>query len=102
MEKNVKKFSWSELFANETGKTSATAFCGVIVCISGTLTFVLGCIDKMWVTHTVDVINQSIMFVTIGVALMGVRKVIDSKNPQNSNQPDPNQYPQDPNQMINS
>jgi hypothetical protein len=97
MERLKKKFSWGELFSNESGKTSSTAFCGVVICISGTLTFVLGCIDKMWVTHTIDVINQSIMFVGIGAALMGVRKVVDTKNPV-----DPNQYPQDPNQMINS
>ncbi len=97
MERNKKKFSLGELFSNESGKTSATAFCGVIICISGTLTFVLGCIDKMWITNTIDVITQSIMFVGIGAALMGVRKVVDSKNTV-----DPNQFQEDPNQMINS
>ena len=98
MERIKKKFSWGELFSNETGKTSATAFCGVVICISGTLTFVLGCIDKMWVTHTIDVINQSIMFVTIGAALMGVRKVVDSKS-----QPQIQQLPEQPqDQMIQS
>ena len=95
MARNISKFSWAELFSNESGKTSATAFCGVVICVSGTLTFVLGCIDKMWITNTIDVITQSIMFVGIGVTLMGVRKVVDSKNPT-----DP--YPQDPNQMIQS
>jgi hypothetical protein len=49
----------------------------------------------MWITNTIDVITQSIMFVGIGATLMGVRKVVDSKNPT-----DP--YPQDPNQMIQS
>jgi hypothetical protein len=98
MQRSKKQFSWSELFSNETGKTSSTAFCGVVICVAGTLTFILGCFDKMWVTKSLDVINQSIMFVGIGAALMGVRKVVDSKNPI-----DPNQFPQeDPNQMINS
>jgi hypothetical protein len=102
MAKDISKFSWAELFSNESGKTSATAFCGVVICISGTLTFVLGCIDKMWVTHTIDVINQSIMFVTIGAALMGVRKVVDSKI-QPQIQQIPEQLPEQPqDQMIQS
>jgi hypothetical protein len=98
MARKLDRFSWGELFSNESGKTSATAFCGVIICLAGTATFVLGCIDKMWITHSLDVINQSIMFVTIGAALMGVRKVVDTKNPVPP-LADQNQ-PQD--EMINS
>lgn len=78
MLRNIKEFSWAELFSNESGKTSATAFCGVVICISGTLCFVLGCIDKMYVSKTIDIITQSIVFVGIGATLMGVRKVFDS------------------------
>jgi hypothetical protein len=96
MEKNKKKFSWSELFSNETGKTSATAFCGVVICISGTLCFILGCLDKMYVSKTVDIITQSIVFVGIGATLMGVRKVYDSKSPSQQPQNDEEM------QMINS
>ena len=84
MERNKKKFSWSELFSNESGKTSATAFCGVVICISGTLCFVLGCLDKMYVSKTVDIITQSIVFVGIGATLMGVRKVFDTSKPQST------------------
>lgn len=79
MLRNIKQFSWAELFSNESGKTSATAFCGVVICMCGTLCFVLGCIDKMYVSKTVDIITQSIVFVGIGATLMGVRKVYDSK-----------------------
>ena len=81
------KFSFTEMFSNENGKTSGTAFCGVIICIVGTITFFLGCIDKMWVTHTVDVISQSIVFVGIGATLMGVRKVFDIKKPESETPP---------------
>jgi|LakMenEpi03Aug12_release.lakeMendotaPanAssembly.Ray.scaffolds.fasta_scaffold306852_4 hypothetical protein len=98
MEKNKKKFSWSELFSNESGKTSATAFCGVVICLSGTATFVLGCVDKMWITHTIDVITQSIVFVGIGATLMGVRKIYDVKaTVQDTSNNQPEDY-----QMINS
>jgi len=84
MLKNIKEFSWAELFSNESGKTSATAFCGVVICISGTLCFVLGCVDKMYVSKTIDIITQSIVFVGIGATLMGVRKVFDSRKTEES------------------
>lgn len=73
------KFSWGELFSNDSGKTSGTAFVGVIICLVGTLCFLLGCIDKMWISKDIDVITQSITFVLIGASLMGLRKVVTSK-----------------------
>lgn len=82
---NVSKFSFHEIFSNNDGKSSGTAFVGVIVSLVGTLCFFLGCIDKMWITHTVDVITQSIVLVGIGAALLGVRKVVSSKTPSESN-----------------
>ena len=27
---NISKFSWAELFSNDNGKTSGTAFCGIV------------------------------------------------------------------------
>jgi hypothetical protein len=77
---NISKFSWGELFSNDTGKTSGTAFCGIIICLVGSLCFLLGCIDKMWISHSIDIITQSIVFVGIGAALMGVRKVVGQKS----------------------
>lgn len=78
---NISKFSLAEIFSNNDGKSSGTAFTGVIICLVGTLCFFLGCIDKMWITHTTDVITQSIVLVGIGAALLGVRKVVSSKTP---------------------
>ena len=77
---NISKFSWSELFSNDSGKTSGTAFCGIIICLVGSLCFLLGCVDKMWISHSIDIITQSIVFVGIGAALMGVRKVVGQKS----------------------
>jgi len=77
---NINKFSWAELFNNGSGKTSGTAFCGIIICMTGTLCFFLGCLDKIFISSSIhDVIPQSIMFVGIGAGLLGVRKVVDSK-----------------------
>jgi len=76
---NISKFSWAEMFSNDNGKTSATAFSGWIICIIGSICFLLGCIDKMWISNSVDIITQSIVFVTIGAALLGVRKMQNNK-----------------------
>lgn len=76
---DISKFSWPELFSNSTGKTSASAFCGVIICLVGTLCFFLGCIDKMWISNSIDIITQSITFVLIGASLLGIRKIASSK-----------------------
>jgi len=77
---NISKFSWAELFSNDNGKTSGTAFVGIIICLVGALCFFLGCIDKMWISHSIDIISQSIVFVGIGATLMGVRKVVGQKS----------------------
>jgi hypothetical protein len=82
---NKSKFSWVEAFSNGNGKTSATAICGVTICFAGTFCFVLGCIDRMFFTSSIDIVTQSILFVGIGAGLLGVRKVVDSKgSSQNS------------------
>lgn len=79
---NPSKFSWGELFSNENGKTSGSGFVGVIVSLVGTLCFFLGCIDKMWISNSIDIITQSIVLVGIGTTLLGVRKVVgNDKNP---------------------
>jgi hypothetical protein len=53
---------------------------GIIISLVGTLCFLLGCIDKMWISQTIDIISQSIVLVGIGATLLGVRKVVSSNN----------------------
>lgn len=77
---DISKFSFSEMFSNDNGKTSGTAFVGVIICLSGTLCFLLGVVDKMFLSKTIDIISQSITFVLIGASLMGVRKIVGGKS----------------------
>jgi hypothetical protein len=111
MKPDISKFSWAELFSNETGKTSASGFTGVVICLVGTLCFFLGCIDKMFISKEIDIITQSIVFVGIGVALLGVRKVAKSGNHKEKSsvekvvQTQPEQIqpqPEQPVQQINS
>ena len=79
MKPSVSKFSWAEAFSNNNGKTSASAICGFVICIVGSVCFLLGSIDKMFLTQSIDVITQSIAFVMIGAALLGLRKVVSNK-----------------------
>jgi hypothetical protein len=60
--------------SNSDGKTSASGTMGILICTIGTLCFFLGCIDKMFLAKDIDVITQSIIFVGIGVGLLGYRK----------------------------
>ena len=80
MKPNISKFSWAELFSNNDGKTSGSGFAGVTICLVGTLCFLLGCIDKMFISKGIDIITQSIIFVGIGATLLGARKFLASKD----------------------
>jgi hypothetical protein len=106
MKPNISKFSWAELFSNETGKTSASGFAGVVISLVGTLCFFMGCIDKMFFTNSVDIITQSIILVGIGVTLLGVRKVTKSGNVHRKEKEETttqsNTIQQEPIQQINS
>ena len=70
----IDRFSFAQMTSNGNGKTSASGTMGVLICIVGTLCFFLGCVDKMSLTKDIDVITQSIIFVGIGVGLLGYRK----------------------------
>lgn len=70
----IERFSFAQMTSNENGKTSASGTMGVLISFIGTLCFLLGCIDKMFLGNDIDVITQSIIFVGIGVGLLGYRK----------------------------
>lgn len=76
---DISKFSFAEMCSNENGKTSGSGTIGVIVSLTGSLTFLLGALDKMFFSGTVDILTQSIMVITIGVGLLGYRKSVDKK-----------------------
>lgn len=76
---DVSKFSWAEIFSDNNGKSSGTAFCGIYIILISGICFLFGCIDKIWITHTTDIVSQSLAFCAIGAGLMGVRKVMNSK-----------------------
>lgn len=77
---DIKKFSLGEMTSNNDGKTSATSSAGVYIIFIGGLCFLLGCIDKMFLDKSLDIINQSVMFTTIGAALLGVKNITARKS----------------------
>ncbi len=74
----MEKFSFAQLTSNSDGKTSGSGTAGLYVVFIGGICFLLGCIDKMFLGNNVDILTQSIIFVSIGSALLGYRKSKDS------------------------
>ena len=74
---NIKKFSFAEMTSNSSGKTSGSGTAGLYIVFIGGLTFLMGCVDKMFLNKDIDVITQSIVLVGIGATLLGYRKSKD-------------------------
>jgi hypothetical protein len=75
---NIQKFSFAEMTSNSSGKTSGSGTAGLYIVFIGGLTFLMGCIDKMFLNKDIDVITQSIILVGIGATLLGYRKSKDN------------------------
>lgn len=74
----MEKFSFGQLTSNSDGKTSGSGTAGLYIVFIGGICFFLGCIDKMFLDKNVDILTQSIIFISIGAALLGYRKSKDS------------------------
>ena len=90
--KDISKFSWPEMTSNETGKTSASGTIGVIISLVGALGFLFGIADKMFLNKSVEILDQSIFVIGIGVGLLGYRKGKDlngTSKPEEEKEEDP-------------
>lgn len=76
---NISKFNFQEIFSNDNGKSSGSGFAGVIICLVCAVSFLMGVVDKMFISHTSDVMNSTIGFATLGAGLLGVRKFMQNK-----------------------
>lgn len=61
MMKNNMNFSFGQMTSNTDGKTSGSGSMGIYITLIGGICFLLGCIDKMWISKDVDIISQSII-----------------------------------------
>jgi hypothetical protein len=71
----INKFNIAELFNNNNGKTSATAFCGILTTIIGLIGFLIGCY-----TANANILTNSILVLGSGTTLLGIRKVVNNKD----------------------
>jgi len=76
----LNKFSFAQMTSNSDGKTSASGTMGVLIITVGTLCFLVGCLDKVFINKDIDIITQSIIFVGIGAGLLGVRKLTPTES----------------------
>jgi hypothetical protein len=74
----IDKFSFAQMTSNSDGKTSGSGTAGLYIIFIGGMCFLLGCIDKMFLDKSVDILTQSIILVGIGASLLGYRKSKDS------------------------
>lgn len=74
----MERFSFAQLTSNSDGKTSGSGTAGLYIVFIGGFCFFLGCVDKMFLDKSVDILTQSIILISIGATLLGYRKSRDS------------------------
>ena len=74
----MERFSFAQLTSNSDGKTSGSGTAGLYIVFIGGVCFFLGCVDKMFLDKSVDILTQSIILISIGATLLGYRKSKDS------------------------
>jgi hypothetical protein len=79
----------SDFCRNETGKLSGSGLAGLFICFGTLLTFIIGAVASfLKFTDGLNIMEQSLMGMAVGSALLGVRKlskqgkdfVIDKEN----------------------
>ncbi len=77
---SIDRFSFAQMTSNSDGKTSGSGTMGVLICTVGSICFLLGCVDKMFIGKDIDILNQAIVFTLIGAGLLGYRKSVKTKD----------------------
>lgn len=71
--RDIAKWSWAESVNNETGKSCIILLVGAVAIGIGLITFAYGCFIK-----SSEIINPSIVVMTIGGALLTGNKIMQS------------------------
>ena len=79
------KFSFAEMTSNSNGKTSGSGVAGLFIVLIGALSFITGVILIVLEKNQQDLLIQSIAIIYAGAALLGVRKLRNSRTYYNDN-----------------
>lgn len=80
---DISKFNFAEIFNDSvTGKTSASGTSGIVCIFVGLLGFISGVMSCyiQCCTWGQDIISQSLVLITIGASLLGLRKIVTIKS----------------------
>lgn len=72
-------FSFAEMTANSNGKTSGSGVAGLVIVLIGALSFITGVILIVAEKNPQDLLIQSIAIIYAGAALLGVRKLRNTR-----------------------
>jgi hypothetical protein len=78
MKCDINKFSAAQLLSNTDGKTSASGTAGILCVLAGLVGFFFG-IEEFFRVGKNDIMNQSIIVLSVGAGLLGYRKSHDGK-----------------------
>lgn len=75
------KFNFAETFNNADGKTSGSAFLGIIIGLTAALSFLSAMVGYfIKLPNTLDVMSKIIALAFIACTLLGVRKIVGGKS----------------------
>jgi hypothetical protein len=77
---NKSEFRFSETFNNANGKTSGSAFMGIILGLTGALCFMAAMVGWfMEKSDVLEVMGKIVLVITVSAGLLGLRKVMGAK-----------------------
>lgn len=74
------QFSWSQAFSDKTGKSSITSILSAVVVVGGMLVFIMSGITALFgIASAPGICAWAVAVVTLGMAGVGVNKVMGGK-----------------------
>lgn len=96
------KFSFAQMTSNSDGKTSGSGSMGILIIITGCLTFLLGSVGMIFKATDANILIQSIALVYAGALLLGYRKSKDADAKQESPEQPASAAPEAPETQTDS
>lgn len=74
--KAIKKSDIRQMLTNSNdGKLSITKLAGAVIILVGTFGFIYGIVDKTALSNTANILDESVLFTSLGAALLGVKNI---------------------------